>query len=152
MSDSTIPEGFPRITPSLAIRDAAAAMTWYARVFGAEEIARLADPDGNVVHGELRIGDSVVMLGEENAEWHNVGPGTLGGTSVRIHLYVDDVDAVFARALEAGAEELIPLADQFYGDRAGRIQDPFGHQWILASRVEDVPEDEMQRRFQAWFE
>lgn len=152
MSESDVPEGMTAVTPALAIRDAAAAMAWYADVFGAVEADRLVGPDGTVAHGELRIGDSLVMLGEESPEWNSLGPQTLGGTSVRLHVYVDDADAVFARALEAGAEELIPLADQFYGDRSGRLRDPFGHEWIVATRVEDLSAEEIEARFQAWLE
>lgn len=140
------------VTAALAVRDAAEAMEWYADVLGAEEILRLTDTDGKVAHGEIRIGGSLVMLGEEAPEWNSLGPQSLGGTSVRLHLYVDDADAVFARTLEAGAEELIPLANQFYGDRAGRVRDPFGHEWIIATHVEDVTPDEMQARMDALFE
>jgi len=148
MSESGVPHGMSAVTPALAVRDAAAAMDWYRDVFEAVEADRLVGEDGKVAHGELRIGGTLVMLGEESPGWKTFGPATLGGTTVRLHLYVDDVDAVFPRALEAGAEELIPLADQFYGDRAGRLRDPFGHEWIVATRVEDLTSEEIQARFE----
>jgi PhnB protein len=133
--------------PYLGVKDAAAAIEFYKDAFGAVERERLTGPDGSVAHAGLEIGGSMIMLAEENLEWGNVSPTTLGGTTVRLHLYVNDVDAVFARALGLGAVERIPVADQFYGDRSGRLEDPFGHQWILATRVEDVPREELNRRF-----
>jgi PhnB protein len=121
-------------------------MEWYARVFDAEEVLRLTGPDGSVVHGELDVEGCLVMLGEESAEWGNHAPPSLGGTPVRLHLYVGDADEVVRRAEEEGAEVLIPVADQFYGDRAGRFRDPYGHEWIVASRAEKMSQEEMQAR------
>lgn len=138
----------PPLSPALAVRDAAAAMDWYGRVFGAEELFRLTAPDGSVVHGEMRLGGGVLMLGEESPDHGSLAPPSVGGTAVRLHLYVDDVDALFARATAAGAEVLIPLDDQFYGDRSGRLRDPFGHEWIPATRQEEMTPEEMQRRME----
>jgi PhnB protein len=131
------------------VKDAPAAIEFYKQAFGAVERERLTAADGTVAHAGIEIGGSMVMLAEENPDWGNVSPTSLGGTTVRLHLYVDNVDAVFARALALGAVERIPVADQFYGDRSGRLEDPFGHQWILATRVEEVSRDEMNRRFAA---
>lgn len=141
-------ENTPAVMPYLGVRDAAAAIEFYRQVFGAKDFGRLTLPDGRIAHAAIDIGGAIVMLADENPEWGNLAPPSLGGTTVRLHLYVDDVDAVFKRALEAGAKEVFPVADQFYGDRSGRLEDPFGHQWIVASRREEVPMDEMQRRFE----
>lgn len=146
------PDRLPSLTPLLGVADASAALAWYARVFGAEEIMRLTAPDGTVVHAEARIGDELLMLGEEDPARGSPGPASLGGTSVRVHLYLEDVDAVFHRALEEGAEEVFPLRDQLYGDRSGRVRDPFGHEWILARRRESLTPEEMQARMEAMFE
>lgn len=140
------PAGFHTATPSLTVRDAPAALAFYARAFGAVECLRLTTPDGTIVHAEFRIGDSLIMIGEENPEWGSLSPSALNGTPCAIHLYVDDADAVAARAVGAGATEVIPVADQFYGDRSGRVQDPFGHLWVVATRKEEVPPDIMQQR------
>ena len=133
--------------PYLGVRDAAEAIEFYERAFGARDLGRLHMPDGRIAHAAIEIGGAIVMLADENPEWENHSPSSLGGTTVRLHLYVEDVDAKFARAIEAGAVETFPVADQFYGDRSGRLEDPFGHQWIVATRREDVPMEEMQRRF-----
>ena len=137
------------VMPYLGVRDAAAAIEFYKQAFGAVERERLTAPDGTVAHAGVEIGGSMVMFAEENPEWGNHAPPSLGGTTVRLHLYVDDVDAVFARALALGAKERIPVADQFYGDRSGRLEDPFGHVWILATRKEQVSHEEMQTRLDA---
>jgi PhnB protein len=142
-------ESTPAVMPYLGVKDAAAAIEFYKQAFGAVEREPFPAADGTVAHAGIEIGGSMVMLAEENPDWGNVSPTSLGGTTVRLHLYVDDVDAVFARALALGAVERIPVADQFYGDRSGRLEDPFGHQWILATRVEEVSRDEMNRRFAA---
>lgn len=143
------PEGFHSLTAYLAVRDALAAIDFYQRAFGAELQMRLTLPDGGVAHAELRIGDSVLMLAEENPDWGTRGPATLGGSPVSFLLYVPDADAAFARALAAGATEVRAVADQFYGDRSGMVSDPFGYQWMLASHVEDVSQEEAQRRMEA---
>lgn len=135
------------VTPHLGVRDAAAAIDFYERAFGARDLGRLHMADGTIAHAAIEIGGGIVMLADENPEWGNDSPSSLGGTSVRLHVYVEDVDATFARAIQAGAVEKFPVADQFYGDRSGRLQDPFGHQWIVATRREDLSMEEIQRRF-----
>lgn len=146
MSVQPIPADYPRISPYLSVKDAARALAWYVAVLGAEEIMRIPRDDGAVMHGEIRIGGSVVMVGEEAADYGAFAPGHFGGTAVSLMLYVGDVDAAFARALDAGAREERPPADQPFGDRMGTLLDPFGHRWHLASRVEEVSVEEMVRR------
>jgi PhnB protein len=141
-----IPDDYPRVMPYLTVDDANAAIEFYGNVLGARERMRLAGPDGKVGHAELQIGDSVVMLADEFPEMGGVSAKTVGGTPVTIMVYVEDVDATFQRAMQAGAKELRPLENQFYGDRTAQFEDPFGHRWSISTRVEDVPPDEMQRR------
>jgi PhnB protein len=141
-----IPEGYPRVTPYLIVDDGAAAIDFYIAVLGATERMRMAGPDGKVGHAELNVGDSVIMLADEHPEMNAVGPKTVGGTPVSIHVYVEDSDSVFERAIEAGAKSLAPMEDKFYGDRSGSFEDPFGHHWNVATHVEDVPEEEMAKR------
>ena len=141
-----IPEGYPRVTPYLICDGASDAIDFYRSVLGAKERLRMGGPDGRVGHAELEIGDSVVMLADEHTEVGAVGPKTVGGTPVTIHVYVEDVDDVFQRAIESGATERQALKDQFYGDRSGSFEDPFGHVWNVAQHVEDVPPDEMEKR------
>jgi PhnB protein len=141
-----IPDGYPRVTPYLIVDDAGAAIEFYKSVLGASERARMAGPDGKVGHAELDIGDSVVMLADEHPEMDARGPKAVGGTPVSLHVYVEDVDSVFERAIEAGAEALRPVEDKFYGDRMGDFEDPFGHRWHVATHVEDVLPDEMEQR------
>ena len=144
-----IPEGYHNITPYLVIKGAAAAIDFYKQAFGATEIMRMPQPDGRVGHAELKFGDSVVMLADEYPEMGVVGPKTLGNTSVGLLLYLDDVDKAVERAVSLGASIKKPIADQFYGDRTGTIEDPFGHKWTLAVHIEDVTPEEMQRRMEA---
>ncbi|WP_270938275.1 VOC family protein [Falsiroseomonas oryzae] len=146
MPVSPIPPGYPRVSPYLVMPDARRALAWYAEALGAEETMRLPGPGDTVMHGEVRIGDSVVMLGEQNADYGAFGPAHFGGTAVSLVLYVEDVDAAFARAVAAGATAERPPADQPYGDRMGTIVDPFGHRWHLATHVEDVGVEEIVRR------
>jgi PhnB protein len=141
-----IPEGFHAITPALTIKNAPQAIEWYKKVFGAKEVMRLIDQDGNIAHAELRLADSRIMLGEENPDY-NKGPDTLCGTPVVMNYYVRDVDAVVNRAVDEGATIIFPVNNQFYGDRSGRIQDPFGHVWIISTHMEKMTIEEMQRRF-----
>jgi PhnB protein len=143
-----IPDGYPQVTPYLVVDGAAAAIEFYSEVFGATERMRMGGGDGpdKIGHAELQIGTGLIMLADEFPEMGALGPGTVGGSPVSISVYVDDVDAVFARALAAGATELRPVEDQFYGDRQGHFEDPFGHRWSVATRVEDVPPEEMARR------
>jgi PhnB protein len=146
-----IPEGHRTVTPYLAIKGAARALDFYKRAFGAIESYKLMMPDGRVGHAEIRLGDSLVMLSDEFPEYGGKAPETLGGSPVSLHLYVEDVDAFVKKAVEAGAKERKPVADQFYGDRSGQLEDPFGHLWWVATHKEDVAPDEMQKRVQAMF-
>ena len=141
-----IPADYPRVIPSLAIEGAAAAIDFYCDVLGATVRMRMDGPPGKVAHAELQVGDSVLMLADEFPEMDYRSPKAYGGTPVSLMVYVEDVDAVFARALAAGAKELRPVEDQFYGDRLGQFEDPFGHRWSIATHVEDVSEEEMGRR------
>ena len=141
-----IPDGYPRVTPYLYIDGAGAAIDFYGTVLGATERRGMGGPDGKVGHAELEIGDSIVMLADESPDMGALGPKTIGGTPVSISVYVEDVDAVFEQALKNGAKELRAVDDQFYGDRSGMFEDPFGHHWNVATHVEDVPADEMAKR------
>ncbi len=146
-----IPDNYPRVMAHLICQDATRALDFYKEVFGATELMRMTSPNGKLAHAELRIGDSVIMLADEFPEFGNRAPQSLGGSPVVLHLYVEDVDAVAAAAVAAGAKVLIPVADQFYGDRSGRFADPFGHLWIISTHKEDVPAEEMEQRAAAWF-
>ncbi len=148
MSVAPIPAGYRSLTPYLLIRGAGAALDYYRRAFGAEELVRMPGPNGTVMHAEVRIGDSMLMLADENPGSPWQAPGA-AGPAVTLVLYVPDVDAVFERAVAAGGKVQRPLADQFYGDRTGTLQDPFGHVWTVATHVEDVAPEEMKRRMQA---
>src|SRR6266545_2209802 len=144
MAVKPVPDGYPRVTPYLVIDGASDAIEFYKSVLGATE--RMRGPGGKVGHAELEFGDSVVMLADEYPDMGFKGPKSLGGTPVTIGVYVEAVDDVFARALQAGAKELRPVENQFYGDRSGQFEDPFGHRWIVSTHVEDVPPDEMAKR------
>lgn len=144
-----IPDGYQTATPYLIVKGAADAIEFYKKAFGATEMLRMADPQGRVGHAEIKIGDSVIMLADEHPAMGYRGPRTLGGSSVSILLYLADVDRVFERAVKAGARAQRPVADQFYGDRSGTLEDPFGHVWTVATHVEDVPPEEMKRRAEA---
>jgi PhnB protein len=141
-----IPEGYPQVTPYLCVDGADQAIEFYSTVLGARERMRMGAPGGKVGHAELQIGDGLVMLADEFPEMGVRSPRSVGGTPVTISVYVDDVDAVVERAVQAGAKSLRPIENQFYGDRTGQFEDPFGHRWSVATHVEDVPPDEMQRR------
>ena len=151
MSVKAVPEGYHTVTPYLAIKDGVKALEFYKQAFGATEVTKLVMPDGRLGHAEIRIGDSMIMLSDEFPEYGGKAPTTLGGSPVNIHLYVEDVDGFVKRAVEAGAKEKKPITDQFYGDRSGQIEDPFGHLWWVATHKEDVPPEEMQRRVDAMF-
>ena len=142
-----IPEGYHSVTPYLIVDDAKGAIDFYTRAFGAEEKFRLPMGD-RIGHAEIKIGDSIVMLADEFPDMGNLGPKNRGGTTVSLLVYVPEVDAAFKKAIGAGATEKRPLENQFWGDRMGTLEDPFGHQWSLATHVEDVPADEMQRRME----
>ena len=141
-----IPDGYPRITPYLIVDDGNAAIEFYGKVFGARERMRMPGPDGKVGHAELEVGDALIMLADEFPDMGARGPKTVGGSPVTINVYVEDVDAAFDAALAAGATEVRALENQFYGDRSGQFEDPFGHRWSVSTHVEDVPPDEMERR------
>ena len=141
-----IPDGYPRITPYLHVDGAEAAIEFYSNIFGAQERMRMPAPEGKIGHAELTFGESVVMLADEFPDMGALSPKTIGGSPVTLSIYVDDVDAVFDAALAAGSTSVRPIEDQFYGDRMGQLEDPFGHRWSIATHVEDVPPDEMEKR------
>jgi PhnB protein len=141
-----VPEGYPQVTPYLCVEGAGAAIEFYGRVLGTTERMRMETPEGTVSHAELQLGGSLIMLADEFPELGVRSPKAFGGSPVTMSVYVEDVDAVFERALQAGAKVLRPLEDQFYGDRAGQFEDPFGHRWSFATHVEDVSPEEMARR------
>lgn len=144
-----IPDGYHTVTPYLYIKGAAKALEFYKTAFGAIELFRMPAPDGRIAHAEIKIGDSPVMLADEYPEMGARGPQTLGGASSSFLIYVADVDARFQQAVAAGATVSRPVKDQFYGDRSGTVTDPFGHMWTIATHVEDVPPEEMNRRMEA---
>ena len=148
MSVKAIPEGYHSVTPYLAVRNATQAIEFYQAAFNAEDMGRLAMPDGTLMHGEFKIGNSHIMYCEENPQMGMVGPETLNGSGVTICLYVDDVDKTFAQAVAAGAESIRPVEDQFWGDRAGTLLDPYGHKWTVMTHIEDVDWGEVERRFE----
>ena len=147
---SSIPAGYHTATPYLIVRDAARAIEFYKQAFGAAEVMRMADPGGRVMHAEIKIGDSHVMLADECPEMGFRSPATLGGTPIILMLYVPNVDALTQQAIAAGAQVLRPVQDQFYGDRSGTVTDPFGHCWTLSTHIEDVAPEEMKRRAAAF--
>ena len=144
-----IPTGYHAITPYLIIDGAARAIEFYQRAFGAKEMLRIPAPNDRIGHAEIKVGDSVIMLADEHPEMDARAPGHFGGSPVSLLLYVTDVDKQFKQALDAGATEVRPVADQFYGDRSGTLKDPFGHSWHLSTHKEDVSMDEMARRMAA---
>ncbi|RRO18621.1 VOC family protein [Saccharopolyspora rhizosphaerae] len=141
-----IPRDFPRVTPYLFVDDATAALDFYCRVLGATERMRMPRQNGKIAHAEIAIGDSVIMLADEAPEMGARSPKTIGGTPAMLYVYVDDVDRVFEQAVQSGSTVLNPVTNQFYGDRSGDFEDPFGHCWSIATHVEDVSEEEMSRR------
>jgi PhnB protein len=141
-----IPDGYPRVTPYLYVGGARQAIDFYKSILGAEERMSMPGPDGKVGHAELTIGESVIMLADEFPDMGALGPKSVGGSPVTIHVYVQDVDDTFDRAVKAGAAVLRPVEDKFYGDRGGEFEDPYGHRWSIASHVEDVSPEEMQQR------
>lgn len=144
------PKGHHSATPYLIVGGATAAIAFYEKAFGAKQVLSIGMPGGHVMHAEIRIGDSHVMLTDENPSWGSKSPLTLGGTPVSMMLYVKDVDAAFARAVAAGATAVMPPADMFWGDRYGKVIDPYGHHWGLATHVENVPNRQLQKRADAW--
>ena len=149
MAVKPIPDGYHTVTPYLAVDDAAEAIKYYKQAFGAKERVRMEAPGGKIGHAELEIGDSLVMLSDPFPQGSTRPPNELGGTSTSVFMYVEDVDAVVERAIDAGATVTMEVADQFWGDRFGSVQDPFGHVWSIATHVEDVPPEEMAERAKA---
>ncbi len=149
MPVNPIPAGYQSVAPYLIVKGAAKAIDFYRNVLGASERMRLDGPEGRIGHAEIQIGDSVVMLADECPEGGGRGPHSFGGTPVLLHLYVEDSDAVFQKAISAGAKVKGPMADKFYGDRAGSFEDPFGHVWHVATHIEDVTPEEIGRRLAA---
>jgi len=149
-SFSHLPAGYHSVTPSLTIKGAAEALTFYKKAFGAEETHRFSAPDGKVMHAEFKIGNSILMMSDEFPEWNALSPKSVGGCPSSLLIYVPDVDASLKQAVQAGAQETMPAADQFWGDRMGGVVDPFGYKWTLATRKEEVPEKEVAQRFEKW--
>ena len=156
MAVSTIPEGYHTVTPYLIVDDASAAIDFYQRAFGAHELFRLPMKDASgrdrVGHAEIRIGDCNLMLSDEWPDMQALGPTARGGTTVSFMVYGDDVDRAYQQALDAGATAERPVKDEFWGDRMGSVIDPYGHKWTLATHIEDVPQEEMEKRMKAWSE
>jgi PhnB protein len=147
-----IPEGFRSVTPYLSVNGAANAIEFYKNAFGATELMRMQDPSsGKIGHAEMKIGDSIIMLADEFPEMGFRSPQSLGGSGVMLHLYVEDVDATVSQAVSAGAKLVKPVEDQFYGDRAGSLEDPFGHSWYVATHKEDISPEEIRKRAAAQF-
>jgi len=143
MAVKAIPEGFRTVTPHLIIKGAGKAIEFYKKAFGAEEIMRMPGPDGkSIMHAEIKIGNSVIMLAEEFPDYGCLSPTSLNGSPITVHLYVENADAVFSKAIQAGAKEAMPLTDMFWGDRYGKLIDPFGHHWSVATHVKDVSPEE----------
>lgn len=147
-SVNPIPEGYPRVTPYLYVDGAAQAIDFYTSVLGATERMRMPGPEGKIGHAELALGDSLIMVSDEYPDMGVRGPRSMGGTPVAFHVYVEDADAVFDKAVAQGATSVTPVQTQFYGDRSGMFEDPFGHRWNVATHVEDVAPDELARRAQ----
>jgi uncharacterized glyoxalase superfamily protein PhnB len=146
-----IPKGYHTVTPSLMVAGAAKAIEFYKKALGAQEVMRFEGPDGKIMHAELRIGDSVVMLGDEMPEQGARGPKSIGGTPVSFFIFTEYVDAAWKRAVDAGAKPIMPLIDQFWGDRAGSLEDPFGHHWWLAQHIQDLTPEEIRKNADAFF-
>ena len=149
MPVSPIPEGYHSVTPYLVIKNAAAAIEFYKKAFGAVELFRMPAPGSKIRHAEIKIGDSPVMLADEYPDMGFKGPESFGGTPVSLMIYVDDVDKIYPQAIAAGGKELRPLQNQFYGDRSGTLIDPFGHVWTIGTHVEDISEEELAKRAEA---
>ncbi len=148
---NAIPDGYHTVTPGLTVRDGAKAIAFYQRAFGAQQVFRMDRPDGRLMHAELKIGNSIMMLGEENPQWGCHSPESLKDTPVSFYLYVADADAAFAQAVAAGAKAVKPVSDMFWGDRQGEVSDPFGHRWSLATHKEDLTPQQIEQRSQEFF-
>ena len=145
------PKGYHTVTPSLFVVGAAKALEFYKKALGAEELMRFEGPDGKIMHAEFKVGDSIVMLADEMPEYGGKGPKSIGGTPVSFFVYGENVDAAWKRAVDAGAKEIQPLADQFWGDRTGCLEDPFGHHWWLAQHLEDLTPEQIRKNAEAFF-
>jgi len=145
MAVKPIPEGYHTLTPFLTVRDAVSAIDFYKKAFGAQERGVMKGPDGKVMHAELKIGDSIIMLSDEFPEFGSLSPQSSGGAGMGLHIYIDGVDAAFDRAVKAGAQVEMPVSDQFWGDRYGKLKDPFGHKWSIATHTKELSQDEMKR-------
>lgn len=145
MAVKPIPDGYHTLTPFLTCRDAAKAIDFYKKAFGATERGVMKGPDGKVMHAELQIGDSIIMLSDEYPEMGSVSPQAIGGSAMGLHIYIDGVDAAFDRAVKAGAQVEMPVMDMFWGDRYGKLKDPFGHKWSVATHTADLSMDEMKK-------
>ena len=145
------PKGYHTVTPSLFVAGAAKAIEFYKKALGAEEQMRFAGPDGKIMHAEIKLGDSIVMLADEMPDMGGKAPKSIGGTPVSFFVYGENVDAAWKRAVDAGCKEVVPLADQFWGDRTGCLEDPFGHQWWLATHVQDLTPEEIRKNAEAYF-
>ena len=146
-----VPKGYHTVTPSLVIAGAAKAIEFYKKAFGAVEKSRFPAPNGTLMHAEIRIGDSIIMMGDEMPEQGGRGPKSLGGSPVTLFIYQDNVDAAWKRAVDAGAKVVMPLSDQFWGDRGGCLEDPFGHNWWLCQHIKDMSPEEMQQAAEAFY-
>jgi PhnB protein len=151
MAVNPIPAGHGTVTPSIVVAGAAKAIEWYRKALGAEEVSRHEGPDGRIMHAEIKIGDSIMMLADEMPDYGGKSPKMLGGTPVSFFVYQEDVDAGWKRALDAGGKEVMPLQDQFWGDRAGCFVDPFGHSWWLAQHIKDMTVEELNQAAEAHF-
>jgi PhnB protein len=145
MAVKPVPEGYHTLTPFLTVRDAARAIEFYKQAFGAQERGVAKDPNGKVMHAELKIGDSIIMLSDEYPEFGSLSPQSIGGSGMGLHIYLDGVDAAFDRAVKAGAQVEMPVMDQFWGDRYGKLRDPFGHNWSIGTHIKDMSQDEMKQ-------
>ena len=141
-----VPEGYHTVTPALTVKHGAEAIEFYKRAFGAQEVMRMNNPDGKIMHAEIKVGDSRIMLNDEMPDMGCLSPASVGGPTGSLYLYVPDVDAAFQRAVTAGAKVLMPVTDMFWGDRFGQVEDPSGHRWSLATHVEDLAPEEIARR------
>ncbi|RYD29864.1 MAG: VOC family protein [Verrucomicrobiaceae bacterium] len=150
MSTTSLPAGYHSVNAYITVKGAAEALEFYKKAFNAEERYRLASPDGKIMHAEIAIGDSVVMLSDEAPDWGALSPKTIGGCPFTLIVYVPDVDAAHAQAVQAGATPTMPVSDQFWGDRMGGVLDPYGFKWSLATHIEDVSPKEIQKRFEAF--
>lgn len=148
---SSIPKAFHAVTPGLAVRDAAQAIEFYKRAFGAKEKGRMMRPDGKLAHGDIMIGDSHIMMGEEDIQMNNPSPLSLNGSPISLYVYVKDADKVFNQAVREGATVAMPMMDQFWGDRAGMVTDPYGHKWWLATHTKDLSPKEMKKAAEEFF-